>query len=277
MDRSKVSRLAPRRALPLVAVLIAAVGLLLSVRASEAALRPTTTITGWALATVVLVLALLGPRKRLAALPLGNMSLWLQLHGYFGLFSLVLFAVHAGWGTPHGLIEALLWWLFVLVAVGGVLGALGSRWIARRLTARGGEVIFEQIAHERVRNAEFAHQTVALAMADGASTLAQFHANSIDPFLGRLPLRLSHLTGVDPQERALHRALAQQLAFLDPRERQALDPLHRCITRHGELAVHRTLQGLLKGWLFLHIGATAMLLLVALAHAWLALSFTGVR
>src|SRR6185436_18907582 len=86
------------------------------------ALRPTGVITGLALLGLCVVLGLFNSRKKLPFLPLLRAATWTQFHLYAGWFAIFLFLLHTGLRPPDGQFETLLFAVFSLVAVSGVLG-----------------------------------------------------------------------------------------------------------------------------------------------------------
>ncbi len=237
----------------------------------QQALRPTARTTGWTLLAVCVALTLLNLRKKLAALPLGRGRLWLHVHAYLGIVSLGIFAAHAGRHWPHGAVQIVLWWLFVLTALGGVLGLALSRWFAERLRQRGGETLWQQIPSQRRELAESAHHVVRGVMeSTSATTLAQFHAEHLASFLAQPRHAVAHLCGSALPRRTLLRELSAQHQYFEPQERTACDELVSLIERKDDLDFHYALQGTLRLWLFAHIGLTAALLVIAAVHALLA-------
>jgi hypothetical protein len=71
--------------------------------------------TGYSLLGVCLLLAFLSVRKRMLALPIGPVKVWLQVHLYAGVLSLVLFVMHVGWFNG-GWLELMLGSLFLWIA-----------------------------------------------------------------------------------------------------------------------------------------------------------------
>ena len=115
-------------------------------------------LTGWALLGVILLLALYNGRKKLPFLPLLSSEEWLQFHIYAGLLTGVLFAVHLNYKIPSGWFQGVLAWLYLLVMASGLFGLFISRAIPKRLTTRGGEVLFERIPSLRRQLQEQAEQ-----------------------------------------------------------------------------------------------------------------------
>ncbi|MEM9645607.1 MAG: hypothetical protein AAF989_11500, partial [Planctomycetota bacterium] len=70
-------------------------------------------MTGFTVLTCVVLLVLLGIRKRLPVLPLGSVSVWTQVHLYLGLFSIAAYVMHAPAIIAGGRLEFLLSLSFV--------------------------------------------------------------------------------------------------------------------------------------------------------------------
>lgn len=78
--------------------------------------------SGWALTSLIGLLALFNIRKRLPFLPLGDARTWYLIHIVAGLLAVFIFLMHTNWTTPKGLTERLLALFFCLVALSGLLG-----------------------------------------------------------------------------------------------------------------------------------------------------------
>src|SRR5690348_6571450 len=140
-------------------------------------------LSGWALLGVILILAGYNVWKKLPFLPLGTSEGWLQFHIYAGLFSAVLFFLHVRLRWPSGTFEQLLTFMYAGVMFSGIAGLIISRSFPKRLTARGGEVIYEQIPLIR-SNLRKCAETLALESVpeSGKSTIADFYVSDLAPF-----------------------------------------------------------------------------------------------
>ena len=63
--------------------------------------------------------------------------------------------------------------------------------------------------------------------------------------------------------------------YLNDVEREFAERLGRLMKKKNELDYQYALQGVLKGWLFIHIPLTYGMLLLALTHLVLAYAFSG--
>ena len=114
-------------------------------------LRDPAFLDGWLLATGMLVLTLYNLRKKFPALPLLSAATWLKIHVHVGTMCALLFLIHTEFRFPNGVLEAVIWIVFVLVIVTGAIGLFLSRQLPARLNARGERVIFERIAGLQAR------------------------------------------------------------------------------------------------------------------------------
>ncbi len=228
--------------------------------------------TGWLLATVLLGLAAFNLRKLVPVLRLGPAASWLRWHASGGLFACVVFVLHVEGRVPDGRLEGAVALAFALVTLTGFVGLWMSRTFPKRLARRGEEVLHERIPRFRARlhaEAEDVVREVAgpAALASG-NALASFHARRVEPFLAAPANRWAHLRGSGAPLATLTRDMESIRRRLDVEESAALDELLAICRKKDELDFHDALQGALKGWLFVHIPLTVVLLLLLVVHVW---------
>ena len=142
-----------------------------------------TYLSGWALLFVMLLLTLYNGRKKIPFLPLLSSETWLQVHIYAGLLTGVMFAIHVSYRVPTGWFEETLAWLYALVMLSGFFGLFISRTIPKRLTTRGGEVLFERIPAIRRSLQEQAEALALKSVPDVKSTvIADFYVRELKVF-----------------------------------------------------------------------------------------------
>ena len=239
-------------------------------------LRETAWVSGWVLLAVMLFLASYNLRKKLTYPPLGTSATWLQLHVYVGVLSVVLFLWHIGWRMPTGLLETAIAVVYLCVVASGVVGLALSRMIPGRLTVRGEEVLFERIPLYRRQLRERAEAVIVeTAQESGTTTLSEFYARRLADFFYGPRNAWRHVvqstrpvTGIMHELRSLER-------YLDDRERRTLHELTELVQAKDDLDYHRTMQGILKGWLFVHIPLTGVLLVLIAAHVFIIHAFVG--
>lgn len=236
-------------------------------------------LSGWVLFGTMLILAAFNLRKKLSFLPIGQAESWLQAHIYIGWLTALLFGIHLGWRRPDGWFEIALAALYGLVFLSGVLGLLLSRLLPKRLTTRGGEVIFERIPAARK---QLAAEAQALAMnsiapSNGAATLADFYLRELKDFFEQPPPIVRHLVGDRRAIRTRLTELKDLNRFLAAGEREPLQKIAVLVEQKDTLDFHYVTQLTLKLWLFVHLPFTFALLLFTLVHILLVYSFAGGR
>lgn len=247
---------------------LAAVGLLLLIFVAGARISGVDPGNAWGrtygtLAALLMVAAaLLGVRRRQMARAWGRTQTWVQLHVYGGTLFLLLGLLHApGWpdsGLGQALVILSLW-----VVVSGLLGVALRKWIPRVLTSGlSFEVLWERIP-EMSREVE---RRAREAVAGASRPLADFYRRRIAPRLGTprfRPRAFLDPAGVDPR-RVREREMIRPL--LPEAERQTLDELGRLDRTQQELDAHYTLQLPLRLWLWAHVPASLVLLVLVLIH-----------
>lgn len=238
--------------------------------------REAALMSGWALLAVCLFLAMYSGRKKLPFLPIGNSRAWLQLHIYLGYLTFVLFIAHTRWSRPHGWFEQSLAILFLGVALSGVAGLLLSRWIPRRLTARGEEILLERIPMVRRRLAD---QIQALALESVAKTqstiIADFYIQHLADFMARPRNLIQHLFQSRAPINQLQSYITDFNRFLTEEQRIVMAKILALIRQKDGLDYQRSLQLSLRLWLFVHIPLTYSLLIFTAFHVVLVFGFSS--
>lgn len=261
---------------------VAGLGTLLSSAATTAwlfskpgSLRGAAYLSGWMLLSTIFVLTLYNFRKKLPYPPLLNSAIWLQLHIYLGLFCTLLFALHVGLHIPNGPFEVALAAVFAIVVVSGLIGLFLSRFIPRWLALRGEDVLFERIPNLRKQVRERAEKLIVQSVAEtDVTTLANFYRDRLNVFFSTNPV-WAH---VIQSKRGLHSLVEDLKAinrYLDSREKEIGGELVELVETKDSLDYHYAMQGLLKIWLFVHIPATYVMLLMVALHVWLVYAFAG--
>lgn len=258
-------------------IAFAAIALLVGgVHLYDLALRDPGFLTGWLLVAAFVILAAYNPRKKLPFLPLAKSATWLQLHIWLGVVTIAVFVMHAGVSWPDGGMDTLLWLLFVGLLITGVFGIAVSRLAPRPLTEHGERVIFERIPRYR---AQLARETEDLATESvqelGSVTIATYYARRLRPWFARPRHVLYHLCGSRAPIRRLCRELRGLERYLSEDGRKTLDEIEARVLAKENLDYQYAWQGLLKGWLFLHIPLTWAVIVLIAVHVTLAYAFAA--
>ena len=235
-----------------------------------------TFISGWILFAVMLVLALYNGRKKLPFLPLGTSEGWLQFHVYAGLATIVLFGLHINWHWPTGWLECTLAALYAIVTLSGLVGLFISRAFPKRMTSRGGEVVFEEIPAIRRALAEQAEALAMKAATDTkAATISEFYLRHMRDFFEGPRNFVGHLLELRGPLNDLLNKIDESARYLNDTERGIMEKLAGHVRQKDGLDYHYSLQRTLKLWLFVHIPFTYSLLLVSVVHIVVVYAFSG--
>jgi hypothetical protein len=257
-----------------VLILIAATVATLWLHGKFSALPNYAYLNGWVLLAGMFVLAIYNIRKKIPFLPLGKSETWLQIHIYLGFFTTLLFLIHLNFQAPYGWFEVTLAWLFVLVSGSGMVGLLFSRVLPRRLTTRGGEVIFEKIPalrHALKTEAE----NLALGVDANSPVVAEFYTKRLAGFFFGPKHFWLHLTESRRPVNALLAELDDLRRFASDTERKKIERLATLVRQKDGLDYHRALQLALRLWLFVHIPLTYGLMIFTVLHIVLVFGFSG--
>ena len=238
-------------------------------------LRQPALVSGSVLFAVILLLTLFNARKKLPFLPLLKATTWMQIHIYAGLFSVVLFGIHVGFRLPRGPLEIVLTGLFVAVSASGLIGLAISRWVPARLTLHGENLIFERIPALRTGvKQEVEKLVLASVPATQSTTIADFYKQRLRTYFERPRHLLRHLLGYSKPLHALLAEVGAMDRYLNAEERKVMGEIAEYIRVKDNLDFQLAAQGMLKGWLFVHIPLTYALILVGLVHGLLAWRFS---
>ena len=255
---------------------IVVVGLIgLAAFAQHQSLIHSSFLTGNLLMLSIVFLAAFNLRKKITFLPaVGSAKFWMQLHIYVGLSTFAIFGFHVAWHVPNGAFEILLAVLYMTVALSGVYGLYATRVFPSRLTSLNEEPIFERIPFFQQKLAVQARDLVFQAC-EKTDVLGKFYANRLAQFFEQ-PRPLAYL--VRPTGNA-RRQLVSEIEELDrylaEDQRSVSRELTTLVKKRDDLDYHYAIQGRLKLWMFIHIGLTYSLLIVALLHMVLVHAFQG--
>jgi hypothetical protein len=234
---------------------------------AERSLREGAVVTGYALLAMMLALVMFNLKKRLVALPLGTTRAWMVAHLVIGTISLPLYLQHAGGFWPGGRYEQAIALCFYTAMLSGIVGYILQRLLPRRLTHLEGEVIYERIAGEVFALRERVEALVLKGVRDaGSDTLGRYYLESLHWFFRRPRFFMSHLFGSARGARWIRGHVDALRRYLDETERSALDQIESLALRKDQLDAHYALQSVLKLWLFVHIPAAVLLIVLAFWH-----------
>jgi hypothetical protein len=195
---------------------------------------------------------------------------------YVGFGSVGVFALHTGLQWPTGVLETTLAAFYVCTTASGLAGLYLTRTIPAQLARVGEEVIYERIP-ALVRSVQRQAGDVVLesVTTSGATTLADFYVDRLFSFFHRSRSVSYFLRPTTTRRKSLMAEMRNLRRYLSDEEATACERLFALVRRKDDLDFHAARQGMLKGWLFVHIGLTYGLVLLAVLHGLLALAFRG--
>lgn len=266
-----------RRLIRFLLVLIAGLLFFAVSRVFDIALMSSAHLSGWVLFGTVVFLMLLSMRKRIRFFPIGSAELWLQFHIYVGFLSGLLFLQHIGWSMPNGTLEIILAIVFSVTFLSGVFGIVMSRILARRLTTQGHETLYQHIGPKIDEiNEEIKAAVLASTEQSASSAIAQFYSKELHSFLVGPRNFLPHVLQVERPLQNMLKKISGFERYLSADERQTMQLIATKVREKNALDYQYALQSTLKIWLFVHVPMTYSLLVFAVTHGALVISYTGV-
>lgn len=221
--------------------------------------------TGWFLCALIVVLMLYGVRKRFPHLPLGVASGWRKWHTMLGWLAMAAFLLHAGPLPPEGVLDTVLWSLFVSTLLMGAVGVVLTRVLPKDLDRGGQRQLFE-----RLPGMAWALSTRCKTLIDTlpesptSAPVVRYYRLRV---LGALSRPLSWRTRLN--ERRLKRALAELQAV----QKHLAGATYEVASEVAQLLVTRTelerqYRALywLRLWLEVHLSLAVAAVLVMLVH-----------
>ena len=234
---------------------------------AERSLGKASVITGYALFAVVLVLGFFKARKRLLVLPLGTVREWMLGHVVLGGLSVPLYFQHTGTLWPDGRYEQAIAAAFYVVTVSGIAGYILQRILPHRLADLEGEVIYERIPNELAALREEIEALVFKAVKElGSDTLGRYYTESLEWFFWRPRFLIGHVLGSGRSAGWIRSRITALRRYLNEGERAYLGRIEELALRKNRLDAHYALQSVLKFWLFVHLPAAVLLVLLACWH-----------
>ncbi len=215
----------------------------------------------------LIVLVLLGLRRRLPLLGAGSMATWTRVHLYVGLFTLAVYVLHVPAILAGGVLEGLLSILFLAVSGSGIYGLYISRTLPRRLTAIPGEHRFDQIDwHRRQILLRSESEIESLPDSDAATLLRNHHDEQLRPYFASQPNWWALLRPRPHRRRRLLRDLSELGRYLDEQPRRVAGQISGLVRLRDDLDYRHALQWRLRAWVIVHGAGSLLLIGLAVLH-----------
>lgn len=232
--------------------------------------------TGFTLMAGLVILVLLGVRRRLSFLPLGSVSTWTQIHLYVGLFTTAIYVMHAPAIIAGGVLEGFLSLVFLMVTASGFYGLYASRTIPKKLTAVETQHRFDRVDWGRSQIAALAEETYGeLTEPSAREVLQGFYQKALSPFFVSRPTLAYVIAPSGHRRRRLLGDLKDLDRYLESDGRRVAGKLAALVRRRDDLDYQFALQLRLRCWVVFHSILSLVLLVVALVHMLIVLRFVG--
>jgi hypothetical protein len=247
-------------------------------------LRDPRYLDGWVLAAGICLQLCFHIAIKTARLPSKSALRWRKTHIFLGYLLIAAFISHSDFSLPDTSFEWALWASFLLVTLSGIFGS----YLAWSLQAKRG--IDERVGYDRIpaRRAELAREVhAAVAKTDPAVRALALPAPPYDAWIMDLYITqlraffqgqrnfTAHLVG---SQRALKRLIVEidsLSRYVDPRGQQKLAAIKALVVEKDRLDFARVYLGLTRGWLFVHVPATYVLVVLMVLHVVVVYAFSS--
>ena len=233
----------------------------------DRALRDRLFFDGWVLCAGIGLQLLFHVKKMRPAWLLGSVSGWLQFHTYTGWFVVSVFALHTRLSLPDMVFEWVLWALFIVVALSGLIGTYLTSAIPTKLEQHSKQLVFEQIP---VRQHLLAQKVANLASVSiarmGSSGICELYAGTLHDFFGAPKNPFAHLRNSRRPLKRLLFEISRLDGDLDPTGQQTLSEIRGLVEAKDRLDFQHAHEQALKSWLFVHVPATYALVVLTVLH-----------
>ena len=224
--------------------------------------------------------ALLGVRKKLPFLPVGNVQRWLRGHIWLTLLTIPLILLHSGFRLG-GPMTTTLMLLYAIVMVSGIYGLILQHKLPTMMKeSLPAEIVFEQIPNVRAQLCAVAEKfqrslkqqatsgsAVVATDVSQEEVLAGFIEQRLLPYLRARhseKYRLGHTREADEIFRHLK-------LRVDEMYRPRVDEMRRWCEERRLTDAQVRMQHWLHGWLFVHVPLSFLLLLMTVWHGFVTL------
>jgi hypothetical protein len=247
-------------------------------------LRDPRYLDGWLLAGGMSLQLSFHIAIKTASLPPKSAARWRKIHIFVGYLLIAAFISHSDFSLPDTGFEWALWVGFVLVTLSGIFGT----YLAWSLQAKHG--IDERIGYDRIpaRRAELARDVhAAVAKTDPAAAAIALPAPPYDAWI--VDLYTTHLRDFfqGPRNSAAHligsqrplKRLTDEIdnlsSYVDKQSQEKLAAIRNLVVEKDRLDFARVNLGLTRGWLFVHVPVTYVLIVLTVLHVLVVYSFSS--
>ena len=242
----------------------------------DLSLRDPRFFDGWLLLAIMFLQMVFHFRDVIPAAKFVSETRWTQVHILVGYVAIGAFIVHCGAEFPDSLFEWLLWGLFVLVALTGIVGSYFMASIPLKLEHHSQPVEFDAIDAIRSHLSRRTELLVATSEdEESLQTIWELYATTLRKFFNKPRNLLAHLTGSQlPTRRIYHEIDASALSVDEP-SRKILQSIKALVAEKDNLDFQYAHRGLLRLWTFVHVPATYALTVLTVLHIAIVYAFSS--
>jgi len=248
------------------------------------ALRDPRFLDGWLLAGGVVFQLCFHAAIKTARLSPKSAMRWRKVHIFLGYLLVAAFISHTDFSLPDTGLEWALWTPFVLVTLSGIFGT----YLAWSLQAKRG--IDERVPYDRIpaRRSELARDVhAAVAKTDPAAAAIALPALPYDAWIMDLYIThlrdffqeqrnsTAHLIGSQRPLKRLTDEINNLSSYVDRHSQEKLAVIKNLVIEKDRLDFAHVYLGLTKGWLYVHVPATYVLIVMMVLHVLVVYSFSS--
>ncbi|PIQ96289.1 MAG: hypothetical protein COV67_10320 [Nitrospinae bacterium CG11_big_fil_rev_8_21_14_0_20_56_8] len=233
-------------------------------------------ITGILMAGLLVFTTLFKLKKKLAPfVALGKARVWMYFHIYSGGLAALLLLFHTGFHFPVGFFSNILFFIFLLSILLGLVGMYLQKVIPLKLADLDVEVIYEKIP-EIVCQLKNKIEGLTVAVDENrplSKMLAGFCDQEIQPFFrSPLPSPEYFFSVTAGLLEKLHK-FEKIRQLLNEEEKSILDRIKQLYIEKQQLDVHKSLQWILRVWLWIHVIFSSLLIILIVYHVGLMIAY----
>jgi hypothetical protein len=222
--------------------------------------------SGYTLLAVIILLTMLGVRKRLPAWNAGPVAVWQTTHHYLGLFCLLAYISHAGILT-NGVLESALAGLFWFMLLTGFISWYVNRSSPRLLRAAGQAVLRSDIPEARAKVAEEAYKIALLAAGSPkAFVISDYYRRVLSPFFSGSRGVWYYLVPTGKRRRDLQYQLGELTRYLDEAGLELQVQMKNLIQRRDDLDFQAAIQNRIRFVAAIHTVLLGAFIVFSAAH-----------
>lgn len=231
---------------------------------------------GWVLLAVMFGQVAFRVRRSFPERAWGRVGRWTHMHIYAGYFAICVFIMHCNLAWPNSRLGWILWCLFVMVSLSGMVGAYLTISIPGKLQLGLEPVRFEELKQRRDLLASEAEALVARSVSIAElQSLSEFYMKSLHRYFDGPRHVWAHLRGSAMPLNTICAQLDRYRQLGGSQAAPTFEKMKELVATKNHLDRRFANEGALKLWLFVHVPATYGLLAVSVLHVLITYAYTS--